>query len=34
VFEEDHHLDGTEDKIIKEMILLNQNPALRVEREK
>ena len=33
-FEDDSHLDGTEDKIIKEMIKLNQNPALRAAREK
>lgn len=33
-FEDDSHLDGSEDKIIKEMIKLNQNPALRAAREK
>ena len=33
-FDEDNQLDGTEDMIIKEMIKLNQNPALRVAREK
>ena len=33
-FEDDEHLDGSQDKIIKEMIKLNNNPALRAAREK
>ena len=33
-FEDDNNLDGSEDKIINEMIKLNQNPALRAAREK
>lgn len=33
-FEDENHLDGSEDPIIKEMILLNNNPALRAAREK
>jgi hypothetical protein len=34
IFEDDTHLDGSDDLIIKEMILLNQNPSLREAREK
>ena len=33
-FDDDSHMDGSEDKIIKEMIKLNNNPQLRAEREK
>jgi hypothetical protein len=32
--EDNQNLDGSEDKIIKEMIKLNQNPSLRIAREK
>lgn len=32
--EDNQNLDGSEDKIIKEMIKLNQNPSLRLAREK
>jgi len=32
-FEDDTHLDGKEDKIIKEMIKLNSNPQLKQARE-
>ena len=30
IYEDATHLDGSEDKIIKEMIALNNDPALRV----
>ena len=32
-YEDDSHLDGNSDKIIKEMIKLNQNPSLKQARE-
>ena len=32
-FDDDTHLDGQQDKVIKEMIKLNQNPQLRQARE-
>lgn len=32
-YEDDSHLDGQGDKIIKEMIKLNQNPTLKQARE-
>ena len=32
-FDDDVHLDGKEDKIIKEMVKLNQNPQLKQARE-
>ena len=34
IFEDDTHLDGRDDAIIKEMIMLNENPDLRIAREK
>ena len=34
VYEDDSHLDGSSDKIVREMIKLNNNPELRAAREK
>lgn len=33
-FEDGSHLDGAQDKVVKEMIKLNNNPVLRAQREK